>query len=466
VTTFRARFDQGDGTDLRHVTADGQPVLERLYFALRDEQWRTIALQVTERRLVENVQGFDLTVRAESADPAYPLHVDLHYAATESGLVGEFTARTGAAYRYCRLGFCLLHPVSNHPGRPAAVRQRGDRTDVTFPVEIEPQREVAGVPIPMWGAAFDRIDVELDGSRVQIELVGDEFEMEDQRNWSDASFKTYCTPASLGSPLLAEAGQTFTQSVRITYAADDRDRTQTADRAPDAVVVGPPIGVLPTVALWDGVPGLEEWRPQGGFVELNSLRPPPPPEARSLGFGINGAVHAADRWSILESTVTHGTIVGQAKQLCPDLPIQLGPVDFADQAMDWMDAAGTVVDRPLEPATDPRRGGTLGIAYLVASLASLATDAPTRATYFDQSIADSPTAAVVAELARLAGRQVLGVSAPAGVAALAIDTGTEVELRLVNLRGEPADVRLPDGRLVELEDQGVATLGLGRDTVR
>ena len=30
---------------------------------------------------------------------------------------------------------------------------------------------------------------------------GETFEMEDQRNWTDASFKTYCTPLSLPYPI-------------------------------------------------------------------------------------------------------------------------------------------------------------------------------------------------------------------------------------------------------------------------
>ena len=44
---------------------------------------------------------------------------------------------------------------------------------------------------------------------------GDEFEMEDQRNWTDASFKTYSTPLSLGLVHEAVAGQTLDQRVTL-----------------------------------------------------------------------------------------------------------------------------------------------------------------------------------------------------------------------------------------------------------
>ena len=46
-------------------------------------------------------------------------------------------------------------------------------------------------------------------------FTGDLFETEDQRNWTDASFKTYCTPIGLAHPFRAEPGQRFEQSVTI-----------------------------------------------------------------------------------------------------------------------------------------------------------------------------------------------------------------------------------------------------------
>lgn len=37
------------------------------------------------------------------------------------------------------------------------------------------------------------------------EFEGDVFEMEDQRNWTDASYKTYCTPWGCPSRLSSPA---------------------------------------------------------------------------------------------------------------------------------------------------------------------------------------------------------------------------------------------------------------------
>src|SRR5699024_4989680 len=49
-----------------------------------------------------------------------------------------------------------------------------------------------------------------------VAFDGDTFEMEDQRNWTDASFKTYSRPLSLPFPYTVEAGAAVRQAVTIT----------------------------------------------------------------------------------------------------------------------------------------------------------------------------------------------------------------------------------------------------------
>jgi len=53
------------------------------------------------------------------------------------------------------------------------------------------------------------------GLTVRCSLTGEVFEMEDQRNWSDASFKTYSRPLELPWPYTLEAGSTSEQAVRL-----------------------------------------------------------------------------------------------------------------------------------------------------------------------------------------------------------------------------------------------------------
>ena len=84
---------------------------------------------------------------------------------------------------------------------------------------------------------------------------GDLFEMEDQRNWTDASFKTYCTPLKLGYPFDASTGQRFSQKVTIHVSGRPSSTSAGADLVPrvkfdiDAGRPLPPIGLgLPRAA--------------------------------------------------------------------------------------------------------------------------------------------------------------------------------------------------------------------------
>ena len=51
--------------------------------------------------------------------------------------------------------------------------------------------------------------------KADVRMEGDTFEMEDHRNWTDASFKTYVRPLALPWPYTLPKGETFKQSVTL-----------------------------------------------------------------------------------------------------------------------------------------------------------------------------------------------------------------------------------------------------------
>ena len=63
---------------------------------------------------------------------------------------------------------------------------------------------------------MSRLEIGLtEGPAAIFEFQGDLFEMEDQRNWSDASFKAYSTPLALGIPRELKPGQALAQTVLL-----------------------------------------------------------------------------------------------------------------------------------------------------------------------------------------------------------------------------------------------------------
>ena len=85
----------------------------------------------------------------------------------------------------CRAPAKLLHPD-------------GSTTETEFPRLIAPQnpfKELAGLSHEV-----------APGVWADWRFEGDVFETEDQRNWTDASFKTFCTPLRLPFPVEVPAG--------------------------------------------------------------------------------------------------------------------------------------------------------------------------------------------------------------------------------------------------------------------
>ena len=93
----------------------------------------------------------------------------------------------------------MLHPLQDVVGTPLSV-VHPDRsvTASHFPLLISPEQVAAAIA----GLCYC-----VNGIDTEIAFEGEVFEMEDQRNWSDASFKTYCRPLSLPMPYRLSAGE-------------------------------------------------------------------------------------------------------------------------------------------------------------------------------------------------------------------------------------------------------------------
>ena len=134
-----------------------------------------------------------------------------------------------------------------------------------FPERISPRRDVADIEALRYQAG---------PVGVALRFRGDRFDMEDQRNWTDASYKTFCTPLALPYPVRVEAGQRISQTVTLDLRVPPGAGATPAAAAgggPD-VTVGPrAIGTLPPIGLGAASDG----RPLGpGALErLRALRP-------------------------------------------------------------------------------------------------------------------------------------------------------------------------------------------------
>jgi D-apionolactonase len=108
-----------------------------------------------------------------------------------------------------RIGFCVLHPSRECPGQPCVIEKADGLVEHgVFPRWISPHQ-----PFKDMRAITHEV---LPGVSAEVRFEGDIFEMEDQRNWTDASYKTYCTPLAIPYPVEVREGERVSQSVTLT----------------------------------------------------------------------------------------------------------------------------------------------------------------------------------------------------------------------------------------------------------
>jgi hypothetical protein len=206
-----------DGIDLRYVSIARTELVRRIYVAVRDRNWNTIPGEVSGLELDARDDSFDLHFSVRHVAP----DIDFSWQGAISGdpdgrITYSLEGVAGSDLQYNRIGICVHHPWRETAGAPFRARTREGEIDGRFPDLIGPQLVEDGLIHALF-PAFDRLDVELPaGGSLELEFEGDLWETEDHRNWTDANFKTYSTPLSLGFPHDLARGQALAQRVTIT----------------------------------------------------------------------------------------------------------------------------------------------------------------------------------------------------------------------------------------------------------
>lgn len=220
------------GAELADLTYDGEPVLRAIRFVTRDHDWRTADDTVLARTQPSGTgTGGRLRIEASSRyDGTEVLRYVLEVTVDGPTLHVDAVATTTAPFRRNRIGLVVLHPPAL-AGVPFTARHpSGSVTGSAFPTWIAPHQPATDLSGLDWSTG--RVALTLD-------LAGDVFETEDQRNWTDASFKTYSTPLSEPFPVALDAGSVVHQSLTLRATTDDRPGG-TASPAPDLAFLDGP----------------------------------------------------------------------------------------------------------------------------------------------------------------------------------------------------------------------------------
>ncbi len=201
------------GGMIRQITFDTIPVCNRVYFALRDRHWNTIPGSFTIMQQSIDSSGFKLTFKGmySQGDINLESTFDLH-GRSSGELTFSFKAVARTSFYRNRIGFCTLLPIDQCTGKKYGVIQSENGSiKSTFPEQIAPWQpllDIKSISYPV-----------TDFANVTATFDGDLFEMEDQRNWTDYSYKIYSTRLSDPLPVMVEKGTSIEQTVTFTFAS-------------------------------------------------------------------------------------------------------------------------------------------------------------------------------------------------------------------------------------------------------
>ncbi|MBM9469399.1 hypothetical protein [Nakamurella leprariae] len=230
--------------ELADIAHDGVVLLRAVRVVVRDQDWGTVPPH--RRSLDIEPAGDSLLIRLRvdhgEADASAPLlSWDGEIEFSPSGLAVRATCRARAPFRRNRIGLVVLHPMSDAGRRFTVTDPAGAEHDGAFPVEIGPHQPLRDVAALRWSTGH---------LQARLALTGDVFETEDQRNWTDASFKTYSTPLTEPFPVAVQPGDEIVQTATLTVTTlGEPARTEPGPVTPARLTLGDPAGVLPEIAL-------------------------------------------------------------------------------------------------------------------------------------------------------------------------------------------------------------------------
>jgi hypothetical protein len=216
-----------DGGNLRYIRYLGCEAIRAVSYVVRDQFWGTYSPTLDQMKIEDGAQGFEVTYQAICGDGARQFKYEARISGRADGAL-RFQGRGAAVTEFLtnRTGFVVLHPIAGVSGRPVTVQHVDGRTvETRFPDAIDPKQ-----PIMEIRALSHEVTA---GLRVTCTMTGDTFEMEDQRNWTDASYKTYVRPLALPFPYRLAPGEIIEQAVEIRFAG----KPATARRRDGSVTV-------------------------------------------------------------------------------------------------------------------------------------------------------------------------------------------------------------------------------------
>jgi len=211
--------------DLRYIKFGDKEIIRRVYVAVRDHNWDTVIPVLSNVRMNIANDSFNIKYSVSNIQD----NVDFLW---EGNIIGKpngtitfsMDGVARSTFWRNRIGFCILYPME-YAGADCEIEHvSGAVEKSSFPKFIAPQRIIDGKPSPVEPFSNMRSLVYevVPNLLAEVRFEGENFEMEDQRNWTDASFKAYGTPLKNPSPVEIKTGTKISQTFTLSLKGQDK----------------------------------------------------------------------------------------------------------------------------------------------------------------------------------------------------------------------------------------------------
>ena len=213
------RFQRGplsfdlEAGKLRYIRLAGIEVLRSIAFVVRGPGWESPAPRISDLEAREGAGGLEIRYKAFYETAGGQIEIAAHIRAPAAGgLTFQAEARPLTDFTTARTSFCILHPAAAAGGPLRVTRPDESVETARFPDTISAHQPFMNIRALTHEAA--------PGLKVTVRMEGDIWEMEDQRNWTDASFKTYGRPRDIPWPYTIAKGETVVQRTVLSFAGE------------------------------------------------------------------------------------------------------------------------------------------------------------------------------------------------------------------------------------------------------
>ena len=204
--------------DLRYIKFNEIEIVRRVYVAVRDHNWNTVLPTISNVQINTRKNSFEITYNVENIQDDINFVWKAKIVGNSNGSISfKMDGEALSTFWRNRIGFCILLPMNCAETKTQINHVDGTIEQSIFPKYIAPQLIIEGRPSPVEPFSNMRA-LTLNMSPdliVELNFDGDNFEMEDQRNWTDASFKIYSTPLRYPSPVEIKTGKKISQTFSL-----------------------------------------------------------------------------------------------------------------------------------------------------------------------------------------------------------------------------------------------------------